>query len=571
MKLWTTQNLRWSNSLRQEFFVRIIALTVILSFVLVAAVLFFYQYNLKLKNISKREAVQKIITNNLVASAKYGDIVYSRAEAIELGKELGLLDLGICTLDRDIFERVNDERCKGNSSLQVEKVRTQVELGSEKYEVEFSWEKEELSFIKAFVFSLIASLLISLFVAFPAFYYLFKKFHTKVQSVILAILDRHVSNDSKLKENYEFEIPYEFRNLDQIIESKNNELRKITADKVYFELAKKVSHDIRSPLLVLNRFVEDDKSVSDINGERSVVIRNALARINNIAEDLLKGHREKNSHGESLKISKLVESTNHLLDEKKIEFNSPFLSINLKNEIPNNLLSQSITISLDVYLRILSNVINNSFEAIKNKEDDKGVIDVVLNFTENYFKVEIIDNGIGIKAEVLKDLKSKKYGSSTKNGNGIGLSSAAQYLATQGGSLDIRSNYKEGCHVQLYFALDVLNKNRTNDFDFIFIDDENANHIMWKMDSSKFGLKGKFYKSVSECLKDSSNSENLGVPVFVDYYLGNDNGLEKARLLHEHGYRELYLCTSIHFSKEDLPVYFLDVIDKKFPSSILVK
>lgn len=561
MKQLITQNLKQTKSLRQEFVFRIVSLTIFLSFILVGTFLFSYQYNNKQKNVSRREALQKMIINNLISNSKYGDIIYARAESIQLGKELGLIDLGICTNGHDIFERINDNRCKEVQSENIEKVLAPVVLSNHQYEVEFSWEKEEISLSKSILLALTTSLLISLLIVFPTFYYLLKKFHTKLQDVILMLLERHGQSNEDQKILSEV-VPEEFIHLDKIIEQKNKELKKATSEKVYYELSRKVSHDIRSPLKVINQFA---KKLTSHLSDDEIVFNHAINRINSIAEDLLKTNKQINFVNETKSIKELIQLTKNLIKEKEIEYSNNSIKIKLIERNIN--LNQLITIDINTYLRILSNLINNAKEAIELTKNQIGNINITIESSADYFMVFIQDNGPGINEELILKLKNTHNGLSLKGGNGIGISSAINYLKHQGGFLDIKSNVGNGTSIELFFSASI--QDISQNLDFIFIDDEQINHIMWKKLSKQNNLEGKFFKTVEECL--NSEIKNFEIPIFIDYFLDNQNGIKEAEKLYLKGFKTIYLCTNFQFDNEIIPSYIKNVVGKEFQTTFFNK
>ena len=137
MKQLIIQSLSLSNSLYKKSFIKIIIFTSLgLFFIFI-----FYNFN-KIKekeNNNKRTAIQKIIVNSIVSSSKYGDIIYSRANSLQLGKSLGLIDLGICDKGRDIFERINETRCRAEEQVSDEVIVTKENtyLNNQSYTLEF--------------------------------------------------------------------------------------------------------------------------------------------------------------------------------------------------------------------------------------------------------------------------------------------------------------------------------------------------------------------------------------------------------------------------------------------------
>ena len=94
--------------------------------------------------------------------------------------------------------------------------------------------------------------------------------------------------------------------------------------------------------------------------------------------------------------------------------------------------------------RILSNLLNNAYEALHND----GKISILLSFSNNFIFISITDNGQGIpldKMDVVLQGYSLKHA-----GKGIGLYSAKKYVESfSGGQLILNSEQYKGTEVTL--------------------------------------------------------------------------------------------------------------------------
>lgn len=85
-------------------------------------------------------------------------------------------------------------------------------------------------------------------------------------------------------------------------------------------------------------------------------------------------------------------------------------------------------------MQILINLIGNAKHAIRDSEAEKGKIRLRIARQENWVKVQVTDNGIGITRENLD--KIFRHGFTTKkDGHGFGLHSAVLAAKEMGGSL----------------------------------------------------------------------------------------------------------------------------------------
>lgn len=247
-------------------------------------------------------------------------------------------------------------------------------------------------------------------------------------------------------------IHYDWR-IRKLTYQKNIEIARLEAVK---DLARQVAHDIRSPISALNLLAP---SVYD--GERRVVIQTALKRINDIANDLLKkGHKKNppNSHLVQLQNSAqndkdlvdVVPLLNSLILEKRTQFiDKPFLKIDYS--IQDELSSVFLNLESSLFCRVISNLINNSVEAIPSS---KGTVMVSIRCENNNALISIEDDGIGVPSELLPKLGNEQISlgkniADSGSGSGLGLYHAKQSVKTWEGNLIIDSKIGIGTKVTI--------------------------------------------------------------------------------------------------------------------------
>jgi signal transduction histidine kinase len=323
------------------------------------------------------------------------------------------------------------------------------------------------------------------------------------------------------------------------------------------DIASQVSHDIRSPLAALNLMLNQIGSVPE---EKRVIIRSAVNRINDIANQLLQKSKDsmaivkidsmenphaisesKNKNIKAILISPLVES---LVSEKRIQFRE-HQGIEIEVDITEGygLFVKFCSIELK---RCLSNLINNSVEALSNRTG-KVLISVSCSGKQVLIKVE--DNGIGIPNEFLDKVGEVGFSvgkTGFGSGNGLGLSHAKKTVESAGGNFRIESTMGSGTAISIsfekaaapsWFVEEV--KIRKNMF-IASLDDDISIHQIWKNRFQRLGNATKFithkpFTSGQEFIRwvEVSRKEDLSLfqvqPLFlIDYeLLGQKNtGLE---------------------------------------------
>lgn len=210
------------------------------------------------------------------------------------------------------------------------------------------------------------------------------------------------------------------------------------------ELASQVAHDIRSPLAALQvAEMEFDALSPDVRE----LVRLATSRIREIANDLLGERRKHHSHDQS-ECFDLVLTVESMIQEKRLELrHRPAIEIRLKTEPElGSVLSQVPSAS---FKRILSNLLNNSVEAIENA----GSISVQLfkpAHDRHLCQLVISDTGKGIPPAILRKIESADGSYGKEQGNGLGLSQARKFLKEWGGRIEISSTPAVGTEVRLH-------------------------------------------------------------------------------------------------------------------------
>ncbi|MCO4794621.1 MAG: HAMP domain-containing histidine kinase [Bacteriovoracaceae bacterium] len=213
------------------------------------------------------------------------------------------------------------------------------------------------------------------------------------------------------------------------IQDYEEEQIKYEAEKAQLELGRKVAHDIRSPLEALK--------VASGEMESNPLFDMAIDRIENIANDLLDETRLKEI-GKKDSISKIIKS---VITEKELIWKDE-VQFSFENK-------DNLDFDIDVeFQRVLSNLINNSREAKKDKVIQ---IELKLNLTEDQILLKIKDNGAGMSPELVSKIMNESVSFGKHEGNAIGVSSARHFFETINGSITYESTEGEGTTVFLKF------------------------------------------------------------------------------------------------------------------------
>lgn len=314
--------------------------------------------------------------------------------------------------------------------------------------------------------------------------------------------------------------------------------------QVKADIASQVAHDIRSPLSALNMVLA---STVDTSEDRRLLMRNAIQRINDIANELLRSNviaisGENNCLNENSEPTMLVALLEMLVSEKRSQYKNGDLEIVTELKQGYGLFAK---VNSTEFSRIISNLINNAVEAIVPTKSGKIVVSIESH--DNNVFVKIKDNGKGIPSDIIEKLGKRGHSfgkNSPYSGSGLGLFHAKENMKRFGGDLRIESILDHGTSVVLILPKItppnwfVEKLTISSEKTIVSIDDDNTIHQIWK--SRIKNLSPSFYPEFfqnftsTEAFEDwFYKNQSLDAIFLVDYeFLGrSENGLDIIRRL----------------------------------------
>lgn len=222
----------------------------------------------------------------------------------------------------------------------------------------------------------------------------------------------------------------------------------LSRQRALAELATQVAHDIRSPLSAL-RFAT--AALNEISDERKSVIAAATKRIEGVANQLLRQHRDKSVLATSeitpapmMDRIDPIDLIERVLEEKRQSLVGP-------NEIRiiYDKAVQPVCVAVDEveFSSVISNLLGNAIETIGSRSGEVR-LSCETN-TDGFFEVRISDTGPGVPTEVLTRLGERGLTFGKANGSGLGLSHAKQCATRWGGDLTLENRAEGGALVRL--------------------------------------------------------------------------------------------------------------------------
>jgi signal transduction histidine kinase len=324
-------------------------------------------------------------------------------------------------------------------------------------------------------------------------------------------------------------IAYQRRMKEQVLHEEESRKQAALGD-----LAQQVAHDIRSPLSAL--LVATD-SISHLPEANRILIRGAITRIQDIANDLLSKRTRISSDTRSVQLlPSLLETA---VSEKRIEQTRGRLGFEIEYQPGPSCYGLFVNVQPSVLKRVLCNLLDNSIEALVST----GRIVVSMLGSGNEIEITIEDSGKGIPEEVLPQLGQRGKTFNKVNGSGLGLYHARTTIEAWGGSLRLESKIGEGTRVRLFLpkveppswfvpSIQVVNRQP-----IIVVDDDVSIHQIWAKRFSDAGIpirKALIHFSHLEQLIKWRSEWKVKALHLVDYeFVGeHNNGLSVIESLH---------------------------------------
>ncbi len=266
--------------------------------------------------------------------------------------------------------------------------------------------------------------------------------------LILELIESYYSNDSKEEIiGVAKDITERFQNEMILLKSQKMELISSLSSGLVHEINNSLSIILGNTELLNRKLSEENKLIQEnINN-----IKVATKKANETLNHLLTISNKQTNTFKQIDLNELIMDVFSILRNsfaKSVDLN---LSLVEQEAIVNGDLSQ--------LQHMLLNILINSYQAILNKGNFKGCINLQLDKIQknncNYWKIEITDNGIGIPPNIIPMIFDPFF-STKKNNNdlGLGLTSSKNILEAHNGFLEIESKENKGTTVKIFIPVD---------------------------------------------------------------------------------------------------------------------
>lgn len=215
--------------------------------------------------------------------------------------------------------------------------------------------------------------------------------------------------------------------------------------RALIQLVAGIAHEIRTPLTSIKTFVEMiPYKMNNKRFQREIVthVPKEIERLNILVEELINYAKPKSQNKKWINLSEILSGT-LLLFKQQIEQFGFHLNTIITNEI-------FIFADENQIKQTLINLILNAIEAMKDKNQKGLSLSVKLFSNNEKIILEIEDEGIGIKENIIDRVIEPFYSTKPK-GTGLGLSLSNQFIKENNGVLNIFSDDGKGTKITIHF------------------------------------------------------------------------------------------------------------------------
>ena len=298
---------------------------------------------------------------------------------------------------------------------------------------------------------------------------------------------------------------------------------KLQSQREFNQFIARMAHDITSPLIGLEAFT---KSCSVLTENQHTLLRNVATNIRSISKALLVKHKEneRNYNSDVVQTIPMGLALSEIIAQKQQEFARKDVKIHCFIDNESRLAFVNMNrISFD---RMVSNLVNNSFDAAEGKHCEVGVS---LKSYDSFVELQIKDNGKGMPKEMVdKILKGNAVGTTKSDGHGIGMSQILGVISRYEGKIAIESVEGQGTTINIRFPLSEIPSWFTKKITFkkgsliLVLDNDEVMHEVWRKRLENLGLNVKYFlkwEELSTFVESLPKDDRDNLTLLCDYDL----------------------------------------------------
>ncbi len=272
---------------------------------------------------------------------------------------------------------------------------------------------------------------------------------------------KNINEEAKKLAKGNYDIEFEkagYKELDDLADTLNFATKQLAkTDKLKKELIANVSHDLKTPLTMIKAYSEMIRDLSGDNKEKREkhlkVIIDETDRLTTLVNDMMDISKiESGLMVLNKEVFNICELVKQITERFKIANEGS--NLNLVTNIPKEIFVKADKSKIQqVLYNLISNAINHSGDSKK--------IEIKVVTIQKKVRIEVKDDGIGIKKEDISHIWSRYYKAAETfkrpdSGSGLGLSIVKNILDIHNADYGVESEYTKGA--TFWFELEKYNK-----------------------------------------------------------------------------------------------------------------
>lgn len=288
---------------------------------------------------------------------------------------------------------------------------------------------------KIYIFLFIGASLIAFFLS----NYITKSMHTIIEKMrAVSISKKNTPLEWKAQDEIGMLVD-EYNNMIKELEKSAQKLAKNERELAWREMAKQVAHEIKNPLTPMKLSVQhierslkpDDPNYKEKLSRFSQKMIQQIDTLTSIANEFSNFAKMPKTNMEETDLFSILKSTIELFEVRN----------NLEIKFKTTLSSAFINGDQKQMTRIFNNLIKNAIQAIPDER--KGLIVINLLQENDFYRIEIKDNGTGISEELIGKIFVPNF-TTKSTGTGLGLAMVKKIIETHHGTIEFTTNIGVG-------------------------------------------------------------------------------------------------------------------------------
>lgn len=235
-----------------------------------------------------------------------------------------------------------------------------------------------------------------------------------------------------------------------VMQANRKRLRYLENLEIWRDSARRIAHEIRTPLTAIRLELRQLVRAALNNGESSAQVLEDKQQ--SILEELARLSEFTDAFSSFAKLQtpkRKLEDLTHFLEEFASIYESAWTNMAVAISLP----PEPVVVAVDrrMFRQVLVNLANNSAKALGARE---GVLEIVLDVRDGMAMVEVGDDGPGMPEE-MRDIVFEPYvtGNPVGEGMGLGLAISRKIMLDHDGDIELISSHAGGTCFLLYLPL----------------------------------------------------------------------------------------------------------------------